>query len=249
MKRALLAFAMVAAMLVVVSSARAQSGVNLSWTNCAALGGLQNRTFACTANVGNHVLAASFVLPADVARVAGDVVVMDLISQSSPLPPWWNMVFAGACRPSSLSIQTYDGVDGTTCGDWAQNQASMNIASYEVNPAQPGVGPNTARIKQLNAVQQASEQDLVANHEYGVFKLTMNSQLSVGSPSCAGCADPVCIVLNSVEVDTETGVGNTFLLTGTSVGSNIVTWQGAGANCQAVPVRNSSWGQVKALYR
>src|SRR5437773_3516413 len=76
MKRALLAFAMVAAMCCLVSSARAQAGVNLSWTNCAALGGLQNRTFACTANTGNHVLAATFVLPADVARVAGDVVVM-----------------------------------------------------------------------------------------------------------------------------------------------------------------------------
>ena len=82
-----------------------------------------------------------------------------------------------------------------------------------------------------------------------MFKLTIDSQLTVGSPSCAGCLDPVCIVLNSVEVDTETGVGNTFLLTGTAPGSNIVTWQGAGANCQAVPVKNSSWGQVKALYR
>src|SRR5207244_5817868 len=88
MKRALLAFAMVAAMCCLVSSARAQAGVNLAWTNCAALGGLQNRTFACTGNTGNHILAATFVLPADVARVAGDVVVMDLISQSSPLPPW-----------------------------------------------------------------------------------------------------------------------------------------------------------------
>src|SRR5258706_14333859 len=148
MKRALLAMGVVAAMLVVVSPARAQSGVNLSWTNCAALGGLQNRTFACASNLGNHVLAGTFVLPADVARVAGDVVVMDLISQSSPLPAWWNVVFSGACRDVSLSIAPYDGVDGTDCGDWALLQASMNMASYAVNQAAPRVRRNTARIKQ-----------------------------------------------------------------------------------------------------
>ena len=34
-----------------------------------------------------------------------------------------------------------------------------------------------------------------------------------------------------------------------TAGSNIVTWQGVGADCNAVPVRNATWGAVKSLYR
>ena len=28
-----------------------------------------------------------------------------------------------------------------------------------------------------------------------------------------------------------------------------ITWQGPGADCQSVPVKNVSWGRVKSLYR
>src|SRR5438093_6846965 len=109
MKRTLLASGMVAAMLFVASSAFAQSGINLRWTNCAAVGGLDNRTFACLSNLGVNTLAGTFILPSDLPRVSGNAIIVDLISQTSPLPPWWQFVNTGACRDLSLSIAAYDG--------------------------------------------------------------------------------------------------------------------------------------------
>src|SRR5439155_27051829 len=87
MKRTLLASGMVAAMLFVASSAFAQSGINLRWTNCAAVGGLDNRTFAGLSNLGVNTLAGTFILPSDLPRVSGNAIIVDLISQTSPLPP------------------------------------------------------------------------------------------------------------------------------------------------------------------
>jgi hypothetical protein len=67
------------------------------------------------------------------------------------------------------------------------------------------------------------------------------------SGACAGCSTGACIVLNSVELVRLPGAigGNVTL---TTPGSNFATWQ-AGAACVTVPVRNRTWGQVKALYR
>jgi hypothetical protein len=251
MKRSLLVMGVVAAMLVTASSAFA-AGVNLAWTSCATLGGASNRTFACATNATpNNFLEGTFVLPNDVAQVSAAEVVLDLDSQQATLPSWWELKFVGACRQNSLTIQAYNG-DGASCTDWAQGLASMNLASYVVSGQDippGGLGPNTARIKIVNAVDPTALQDLLGNTEYGVFQLTVNNAKTVGTGACAGCTNPVCIVLNSVLMTTSGNLNNTFMGTGTSPGSNIVTWQGAGADCNAVPVRNTSWGQVKALYR
>jgi hypothetical protein len=60
----------------------------------------------------------------------------------------------------------------------------------------------------------------------------------------------MCIVINSLKC-TTTGAAVNGVTIGnpSSPGSNIVTWQGIGPNCQAVPVKNATWGQVKTLYR
>ena len=240
------------AMLLAASSAFA-AGVNLSWQSCAALGGLQNRTFACDVNTGASAMVGTFTLGDDLAPVSGTSAYIDLISQQPTLPPWWELRFSGACRPNSLTIDPYDG-DGVTCADWANGLASMNIASYvisgqDVPPG--GLGPNTARIKVVTAVDPSNLQSMIADTEYGMFELILDHGKTVGSPSCGGCTNPVCIVLNSVVVYASVG-GNgngAFLGSPTSPGSNQITWQGAGADCQAVPIRNATWGRVKALYR
>jgi hypothetical protein len=50
-------------------------------------------------------------------------------------------------------------------------------------------------------------------------------------------------------VTTPVLVNNVFIGNASSPGSNIVTWQGAGPSCLAVPTKNVTWGQVKSLYR
>jgi hypothetical protein len=71
----------------------------------------------------------------------------------------------------------------------------------------------------------------------------------VGAGACGGCAGSVCLVIQMLNVTTPVLGNNMFLSGGTTPGSNMATWQGSGADCNLVPVRNRSWGEVKALYR
>ena len=223
------------------------AGMNMAWTDCAALGGTPNLAFACDTNAGSHALVGTFVLPSAVDSVMGCEIVIDLVSQQATLPAWWELFFTGACRQPSLTIAAYDG-DGATCADWARLRASMNIADYLVSPVMTPA-PNIARIKCVNAVQQVDAQSLVGDREYGGFQLEIDHQKTVGSPSCADCGNPVCLVFNSLKVVTAGNRNDVFLASGTTAASNIATWQGPGGNCQAVPVRRETWGRVKALYR
>jgi hypothetical protein len=76
----------VAAMLCVASVASA-AGINLSWTNCAGEGtGANNKTSACAVNTGSNLLVTSFVLPADLAAVNGNELVIDVLTQAATLP-------------------------------------------------------------------------------------------------------------------------------------------------------------------
>src|SRR2546429_6072995 len=105
MNRLLLPAGMVAAMLLVASSAFAvpAPGLNMSWNNCATQGGVQNQDFACDADDGAFQLVGSFVLANPVTGVTGVEIIIDLISATSPLPAWWDLG-SGACRDGNLSI-------------------------------------------------------------------------------------------------------------------------------------------------
>ena len=232
----------VAAMLLVASSAFAQQGYNLAWSNCAADAGTTNFTFACASNIGTRSMVGTFVLGQDEIDVSGTELVVDLISQDPVLPEWWNLWEARSCRPKSLSIEAHD---GASCPDWALLKASMNIAAYYVG--QPR-GANTARILGINAVLLSAVQDLVAKQEYGAFRLNVANELTTGADACPGCANPVCIVLTRLVVAKVDGT-SVFMQTPVTPGSQIITWQGAGADCQLVPVKNATWGAVKSLYR
>jgi hypothetical protein len=247
MKPSFLKLGMVAAMLLVASSAFA-AGVRLSWQNCAGDGLVQNRTFACNLNTGSDIIVGSFILDADLLQVNGNELVVDLITQAAPvLPDWWTFTFAGACRQLSLAIAAQD---GGNCPDMFSGQASMNIAAYQTKAVKPDLpADGGARILCVNAVQFAAIADLAAGQEYGIAKWTINHQKSVGTGSCAGCATPVCIVFNSANITTEQVGVNVRLQGPANPGDNIITFQGAGADCQAVPTKNATWGAVKSLYR
>jgi len=231
---------MVAAMLLVASSALA-AGLNLAWQNCYADGGTADRTSTCGSNLGQAgSLVGSFFSPADVVDVSGAEIVVDLISQSGVLPAWWSLKEAGTCRPLSLSIQAFD---GTSCFDWAAGQASMNIAAYQFDKVVVG----SARILCVNAVPASAYGTLDQVNEFVAMRLNISN---ANTTTCAGCLEPVCIVFNSCNMTTPVAANN-VLITGAANGgaSNMVTWQGPGANCAAVPVKNATWGQVKSLYR
>jgi hypothetical protein len=240
------------------TAASAGRGVNLRWTDCYGDGGSINRSFACNTNSGNQTLVCSFELGADLPRVDGLEIVVDLASAGTTLPAWWQLHNAGTCRVTSLSVSSVISPLASNCIDWASGQAVSGLAAYQVGQS----GPNTARMKIATAVAQVDIADLVAGQEYFAINVTINNAKTVGTGSCAGCSTPVCIVLNSIRADTITpggASGPTVTLSGPTNGtdSDFAVWQGGSGvvvgskiGCPAAtPTINRTWGMVKTLYR
>jgi len=89
--------------------------------------------------------------------------------------------------------------------------------------------------------------DLQGDTEYFSFNLVIDHAKTVGTGACGGCAGAVCLVLQLIHVTTP--VSSYMLGNPTSPGSNMAHWQGSGADCNSVPVKNKTWGEVKAMYR
>lgn len=252
MKRFVIGMSVVAAMLFAASSALA-ANVTLAWNGCLSDGGATNRTSTCAANTGTNTMVGTFQLDADFAGVTGIEVVIDLISAGT-IPSWWEFFTAGTCRQASLTGNATISGAAVNCVDAFSGAAAGGVAAYQSSPSpsdwgiSPANEPAHRRVKLGFAV--ASPADMLGNTDYFAFNLNVNNAKTVGTGACAGCSTPVCIVFNSCNVVAGTS-SNIKVSNGTGpVGNNAITWQGgAGADCQAVPTRNVTWGQVKSLYR
>jgi hypothetical protein len=245
---------MVAAMLLTATSAFAAANITFAWDNCLSDGGAANKVFACGANTGSNTAVGTFELAAPITGATGIEVVIDLISATS-LPAWWEFnennlgtPFTG-CRSSSLSASPSIPGTAANCIDWSASLPNGGLAG--TNRVNGSIAPSdTAAHRRIliGFAVGAPGNDLVANTEYFGFVMTVNHAKTVGTGSCGGCLTPVCLVLNSVCV--APGAAECVKISDTVIaGSNFITWQGGvGANCQSVPTRNATWGQVKALY-
>lgn len=248
MKRMILGMSVVAAMLLTASSAMA-AGVNLRWNACFGDGGVVDRTSACTSNLGSAgTLVGSFQLDSDILGVTGIEGVLDIIAAGGSLPAWWDFSAPGGtvgCRGTALSINPTISGSAVNCFDWAGGQAAGGLAAYTDTGSPAGV-PGHRRIKLGFAV--AAPTDVPGAAEFFAFNLGLSNAKTTGTGNCAGCATSVCIVLNSILVQPGIAQG-TVLGSGTAAGSNIATWQGSGPDCSLVPTKNTTWSQVKSLYR
>ncbi len=253
MKRLLLTASVMLIALSAASTAMAAAGISLAWTDCRSDGGLSNKAFACASNVGTNVLVASYVAPAGVTGLSGNELVLDLISTTSPLPAWWLLKNTGSCRQTALSTNFTAPATALNCVDYWVGQASGGVGAYtQVAPAggwSIGAGVMAQHARITIAIATPSLAPLTAGTEYFSANIVVSNAKTVGTGACAGCTDPVCIVLNSINLTQAVGVGDFAVSAPVSAGGNMVTWQGTGADCSAVPVRNTTWGAVKSLYR
>ena len=237
------------------------AGISLRWDNCFGDAGAINKNFACNTNNGVNILAESFVLAAAVNNIAIVDSDIEITTASATLPAWWELFNAGTCRENSLAAASPVSAQAVACLDWAGGQggtASVNIASYTIG----AFGPSTASLRTYAAVLSSNLANLSAGQEYGAITLRINHTKTLGFgivPACAGCSTPACIYLRRVRLFDNVSPTPVVTLTAAANGtdSNTATWQGGtgvpalpgGACSGAVPVRNSTWGSVKALYR
>lgn len=222
------------------------AGVNLFWNDCGNSGtGVTNRNFACNTNVGANVLVVSFDPPAGITTLSGINFIIDLQSQSSPLPQWWRFKNAGTCRMSSMTANT-DFPTLACLEPWA-SPGNAGVAAYSENY---GGDPRRARI--VGSIATVSGNAPVdPGNEYYAANLSINNALTVGEGSCAGCLDPVCLVLLQVRL-AQPAPNPTWSIEN-PLWSSYATWQNGAINTFGCPggspVVNRTWGMVKGLYR
>ncbi len=213
-------------------------GINLSWDDCGTAGA-QIKTFACDSNSGTpFALYASFRPPAGVNEYAGMSAQVDISSNSSGLPDWWKHGNTACRGTSGLSVE-FDFVSGSTsCTDFFAGRASGGYA-YDI-----GFGrANRARLRIQTAVPFDDRAPVDPAHEYYAFKVVLTRDRSTGAQACAGCDQPMCIVLNEIQLFQAFEVGYDPQITN-PLDRNFVTWQAQLAGC---PITVATFAEAASI--
>jgi hypothetical protein len=235
------------------AAAAASEALFLTWGDCAAgAGAVLSITPACISEGGTEVLYVAFSLGQPVDQVLGIETVVDVQSEAAALPDWWHFESAGpgvpaGCHQGGLSASRTFTTEVACIDPWVGTTGDALVQDYQ--PGAPRGGAGQARIRAtafVSGTDPALTLDTVRPY-YGL-KLTLDNH---GTGACAGCIQPACLVLNSIWLKRPGAPGGDVLLsTPGPLDANWARWEGAsGSDCTAVPVRRSTWGQVKSLYR
>jgi hypothetical protein len=230
--------------------AASAEGLYLTWGDCALNGaGTSLRTFACNTDVGDQALYCALVMPQATDSVLAIEMTVDVQVAATDLPDWWRYGFGG-CREGML-VADLDFAPLTTCGSVLPSGASGGLLSYVVG--MPRGGAAQARLRIGFSVPSSQPMTLNGTTMYYAARITFPNTGATGG--CSGCGDPACLVLNSILVrrpprPVGTPTTDVLLTTPGPGNGNWASWQmTSAATCQAVPVRNRTWGEIKSLYR
>ena len=243
------------------------SGVLLALTASVALAGHLNvnygmgcwsdgtpiaaKTFACTANTGNMMITASFIPTADKADWVGVSGVLDgSTNPGTPLPAWWQLYNTGACRSAALTVSgDFIAAPQVGCVDIFAGAANGGIGAYQTElypPPAPLNVPAPERFRLKVAYVLIDPIFVAGGAEYYAFRATITNVKTVGTGACAGCLTPLTMVLEQIN---SIGLTSGDEIIVDPAANACLTWQTGGPGCGATPATNSTWGQVKSLYR
>lgn len=244
------------AMLSLSASLALAGGVNISIGDCGS-GTLSNAaTNTCASNTGSIFAAyGSVVIPAVTkSSFVGSMSIIDIQTNDATIPDYWR---ADACRSTAFSLSADGSISTTTCAAtlWdTATPAGSNITALS-NSTQASIPLNRERLLLGSVLFPTDVYNLTGDNstEMVVFKLTVGKAKSVGTGACTGCATGACIVLNEIQLQgmNDNGQQDYLHITQTLNNNHISYNASAGLpTCpDAVPVRNRTWGSVKALYR
>jgi len=187
------------------------TGINLAWDDCGDAG-QAIKEFACDTNTGAPFdLVASFVPPDGIDRFIG---VSARIRFAAPdYPDWWKI---GTCRPSSALGISFDASESCV-SPWGGQSGGGFLFTIG------GLGANTGRL--LVQIANADPMSLGSTTEYTAFRVHISRSRTAGSESCSGCALPVVLNLEQIQVFETQGSGADPVLTNPITGATAY-WQG-----------------------
>ena len=217
-------------------------GINLSWDECGNNGGA-SKLFDCDTEIGANVMFASFDPPAGVDSLASVAGQIDLVV-GSKLPAWWKHG-ASMCRGTDQIAVSADFRALSNCADPFNGQPAGGGYNFTVAA---GGNPSRARIMVEHALAIEDRGPVATGTEYYAFQIRIMREKTTGPGACDGCLEPACIVLNSIDLFQSNGPTISLFQ---QLDRNWITWQAPTVtDCpQNTPVRSSTWGRVKSLYR
>ncbi len=240
MKKTLLLAGLLLALTASVASA---AGISVAWGNdCWGLNPVSNYTWACNLNTNVNIRMMCTFKPVmtKATLVAADLY-MEGMTEAAVVPEWWKLG-AGECRGTALSLSV-DGAnisDPAACLDLWQSQGGGGIGLYS----------SEDNRMHINAVWAVADPVLApAETEIMAAQFRVSAVKTLGTTACAGCLVPACWALNWINVGYLGDATPTILDSPYAGGNQILTYQYSELPCRAVPARNTTWGQVKSLYR
>jgi hypothetical protein len=236
------------------SPSHAHAQVNISWHQCTGLPhAAANLNYACDGSANGTPFRAvlSFVSPATMSQFVGMQARLDMDTHDAVLPDFWRLG-VGECREGNFSFPAWSGGIGntTTClNPWTGAMTGGGFLWTSANL-------NAMRARCLFAFARDSEGALTQGVHYVAGVFSLDTLGDAGTDVCVGCEVPACLVLNVIELYQTSGAPpqDIYYLDVVAQRQGI-TWQGGPVNwyglCPALvdPVKNRTWGSVKATYR
>jgi hypothetical protein len=225
----------------VTATTAASDGYGISWgsTCWGETGSTSYLTWACNSNTNANIrMTCSFKLEQPVSDFQGLALYLDGYSTTSAVPDWWKLgrVETGDCRAGALSVS----VDGSVLANAGQavcldpwngaGLGGLGLYSWDTN---------RMHISAMWALPNPVA--LEANTEYFALQVRINANKTVGD--CAGCDAPVLWAIHHIEYGSTTA--NHYIVEPYDGAPEYLSWQGA----TKVPTLNTTWGQIKSLYR
>ena len=242
-------------LVLLASNALAVGGVDINWgPGCWSDGTpINDLAFACNTNIGTATMTCSFATGGDRPLFVGIEADLEGRTESATVPDWWQLG-VGQCRATAISTsENFLSAPQIGCVDVWADQAQGGLVSYDWGPLWGG--NDRVHVQVAYAVPANKPIPLTADLEYYACQVQISYAMTVGAGSCTGCATPMNWKLCPVRVKQSDGSYEdlTEVLPG---GNQCLRWQHSVLPCSAalcplvdLPVRNSTWGQLKSFYR
>jgi hypothetical protein len=246
MKRLLLLLLSSIGLLLVLAAGTADAaGLSLSWRDyCwADEGARSNLTWVCNSNTNSNIrMTCSFQTARDHADFRSAEVSLLGMMESATLPDWWELgrPESGDCRAGLMTASADGSVlngGASACVDPWQGLGIGGLSAYTWDGNRMYVSANYAL---------ATPVALTTGTEYFAVQFRVSAERTVGT--CPGCLIPAIWALERIELGDVTTPPE--VLEWPYVNGNwCLTWQSTGLPCWPGPARNTTWGQIKSLYR
>lgn len=226
------------------------SGIDLTWVDCIGGAPQTSVNFNCAAN-SNVNLQFQFKLPVPMgAFVAATAFVDYQNSSGTPLSSFWHYE-AGSCQmlAATKGVGMFDALDasGGSCPNlldvWGGDgtAGSEQIAAYGTDFHRPGNGYFILVDARPDAVPVTATPD-----NYWLFRLNFRTN---NRAACPGCSDAGVILWQRLQMESNDGAPPVILDSPDKLTNCDQVNGGQVSLCGVVPAKNTTWGQLKSLYR